>query len=158
MLVPAILYKKEIEHNFLKSLYTNDYFFYMGYPHYYESPAIEVRENVYQYAIVNNGKVIGYFSYKVDPIISCVNHFGFYSFDRGNYVIGRDVFSEMEKLIKRFHRTEWLVIGNNPVKKHYDKFCKKHNGRIIKLCDAVKDPDGNYLDKYVYEIINAEMA
>lgn len=62
----------------------------------------------------------------------------------------------MEKLIHEYklHRIEWRVVSGNPVKKHYDKFCKKYNGNIIKLTDVFKDKYGNYRDSYIYEILN----
>jgi hypothetical protein len=46
------------------------------------------------------------------------------------------------------------MIGGNSVKKHYDKFCKKYKGKIVRLRDITKDDSGNYHDEYIYEIIN----
>jgi hypothetical protein len=45
------------------------------------------------------------------------------------------------------------MIGGNPVKRHYDKFCAKHNGNRVVLHDVCKDENGNYRDEYIYEII-----
>lgn len=157
LLVPAILYKDEIEKAFAKDLYTNNYFYYNGYPHCNSLPEINTEDNHYQYAIVDNHeKVIGYLSYKIDDATDTVDCFGLYSFDRGNYIIGKDLFEEMERLVKKYRRIEWKMIGGNPVKKHYDKFCKKHNGHIAVLHDVCKDPDGKYCNVYFYEIINAK--
>lgn len=46
MLVPAILYKEEIENAFAKKLYTNDYFYYYGYV--YGNGLPEIRELFYR--------------------------------------------------------------------------------------------------------------
>ena len=77
------------------------------------------------------------------------------SFDKGNINIGLAINEVLNKVIKEFkvHRIEYRMIGNNPVKKHYDKFCKKYNGRIIELRDCFKDRQGNYRNEYIYEIL-----
>lgn len=159
MLVPAILYKTEIEKNFLKEIYTKNFFYYSGRAGDVTPPEIRLKENLYQYAILNNKeklKLIGYFSYYIDRELDCVYNFGLYSFDKGNYLIGKNVFEEMEDLTTKFHRIEWRLVGGNPAKKSYDRFCMKHNGNIITLHDALKDPEGNYCNEYIYEIINNE--
>ena len=78
----------------------------------------------------------------------------FFSFDKGNPILGIDVFHKLEQLIKNHHRVEWRVVGNNPVKRHYDKYCKRHNGYIHHFHETTKDKKGNYIDSYLYEIIN----
>ena len=153
MLVPAILYKEEIEKAFARDLYSKDYFYYVGYAHCVSLTEIRAEDNHYQYAIIHNDKLIGYLAYRVDPSLDCVNNFGLYSFDKGNVVIGIDLFKEMERLVNRYHRVEWRMIGGNPVKKHYDRFCAKHGGNVVVLHDVVKDLEGNYLDEYIYEIV-----
>jgi triacylglycerol esterase/lipase EstA (alpha/beta hydrolase family) len=155
MLKPAICYKDEIEKLFMKELYSQNYFYYAGYAHSNELPKITVKDYEYQYAIVTpDNKVIGYLAYRIDAICSSVYDFGLYSFDKGNYLIGIDLYEEMEKLVSQYHRVEWKMIGGNPVQKHYDKFCKKHKGHIVVLHDVIKDELGKYHDEYIYEIIN----
>ena len=158
MLVPAILYKEEIAKNFKKYYYTDDMMYETGYLDNWNP---EIHENpdacTYQYAIVDsNEKLIGYIAYTIDWYSSSAYSFGLISFDRGNPIVGRDLFNEMEKLIHEYklHRIEWRVVSGNPVKKHYDKFCNKYNGNIIKLTDVFKDKYGNYRDSYIYEILN----
>lgn len=154
MLVPAILYKEEIEKAFAKELYTNDYFYYYGYAYGNSLPEIKAEDRLYQYAIVNKDKqLIGYLSYWIDSNSDTVNNFGLYSFDRGNFIIGKDLFEKLEELISKHHRIEWRMVGGNPVKKHYDKFCSKHNGNVAVLHDACKDDRGVYHDQYIYEIV-----
>lgn len=155
MLVPAVLYREDIQKAFAKELYSRNYFYYNGYAHCNTLPEINLEDNVYHFAIVSKEeKLVGYLSYRVDPNTDCVYNFGLYSFDRGNPLIGIDLFSELERLLSIYHRIEWRMIGGNPVKKHYDKFCIKHGGNVVVLHDACKDPNGKYVNAYIYEIVN----
>ena len=109
------------------------------------------------FAIVNNvGKLIGYLSYKADYYCSKVYNFGLVSFDRGNPIIGNDLYKKLEELVSHFHRIEWRMVGGNPVEKHYDKFCKLHNGKKHILKDSIKDKNGNYHDDIIYEIVKGD--
>ena len=45
------------------------------------------------------------------------------------------------------------MVGGNPAEKHYDKFCKKYNGKKFIFTDCFKDRNGNYHNDIVYEII-----
>ena len=136
MLVPAILHKDEIIKNFKESYYTTDMLYETGcleqwYPNIKEIP-----------------------SEGVDYYCSKVYNFGLMSFERGNPIVGRDLFNKLEELVHRFHRIEWRMVGGNPVEKHYDKFCEKYNGNKHFLKDAIRDRDGNYHDDIIYEIVN----
>ena len=156
MLVPAIIYKDEICKRFLKYAYSEDMINYTGYLGY-SMPTIaeENNGNLYQYAIVDNDRLIGYFTYQIDWYASCANCFGLFSFDRSNSIIGRDIYRELKKIINDYniHRIEWRMVGGNSVEKHYDKFCKRYNGRKFVLTDAIKDRSGKYHDDIIYEII-----
>lgn len=159
MLVPAILYKAEIEEQMKKYIYTEDMTYYTGWLGF-SQPTINTDGDgrCYQYAIVDGDKLIGYFSYLIDWYTSCANSFGLFSFDRGNRIIGFDVYRELKKLINDYHlhRIEWRMIGGNPVERHYDKFCNKYNGKKFVLTDAIRDRQGNYHDDVIYEIILKE--
>ena len=159
MLKPAILYKEEIENKFKEDIYTERYFLYSGYPYSYSLPNIELQDNVIQYAIVSNDEVVGYIAYHVDPYSSCVYNFGLYSFSefKIHSEIGLALRCVMEMLLKSYHRVSWRMIGGNPVKRHYDKFCEMHGGVCYTLHDSIKDEDGNYRDEYLYEIISKEV-
>lgn len=156
MLVPAILYEAEIKRNFEKLFYTEDMFFESGgldqwYPEIQEKP----QEGQFQYAIVSEKKVLGYLGYFVNYYTSNVYNFRLISFCKGNPILGRDLFEEMERLVSQFHRIEWRMIGGNPVEKSYDKFCERHNGKKYILQDALKDAKGNYRNSVIYEILNS---
>ena len=157
MLEPAVCYKDDIFENFKQYYYTDDLFYYNGNLGCW-LPGIEEEseEGHYDFAIVDNGICIGYFSYQVDFYSSNVYNFGLFSFDRGNPIVGLDVFEEIEELICTFHRVSWRMVGGNPIEKNYDKLCKKYNGKKYVLEDVMKDRYGNYHDEVIYEIIDGE--
>ena len=156
MLKPAILYKGELERKFLEQLYSYDFFMYLGRSHYNKMTNFDLANNngCYQYAIVDaNEKLIGYFTYSVDIVDDTLCSIGLYSFSRGNFIIGKDVFNKMDELVKTHRRVEWRAVEGNPAVKSYDAFCKKHNGNKIILHKRCKAPDNTYKDLYVYEIL-----
>jgi len=67
MLVPAIIYKDELEKKFQNEIYTERYFYYVGYAYGFELPKIEVRDNYCQWAIVDKDEydeeLLGYLAY-----------------------------------------------------------------------------------------------
>ena len=83
-----------------------------------------------------------------------IYNFGLYSFDKGNLIVGRDLFKMLDDLISKHHRIEWRAIDCNPVVNSYIRFCEKYHGNIIHLRDTTKDPTGNYVGCYIFEIIN----
>jgi len=160
MLVPAILYKDELENKFQKEIYTERYFYYVGYAYGFELPKIEVRDNYYQWAIVDKNNVIdviGYLAYHICPDVDSVNNFGWYSFEEGNQTVVRDTYNKLNELVDQHHRVEWRVIQGNHAKKGYDRFCEKHGGNIVCLHDITKDLQGKYRNEYIYEIIRGGM-
>lgn len=155
MLKPALLYAQEITKKFSENLYTTDYFYYCGYYCGSRLPKIEEKEDIYQYAFLDDDdNVIGFLSYRINDYSDTVQDFGLFSFDKGNPILGLDLFRKLEELVKKHHRIEWYVVGTNPVKHHYDKFCKRHNGYIHHYHETTKDEKGNYIDSYSYEIVN----
>ena len=155
MLKPAILYKEEIIKGLQEYFYTDDMMYETGCldnwcPDISEMPD----EGTFQFAIVHNEKLIGYLSYRVDWYSSKAYNFGLFSFDRGNVMVGKEVFNKMEELVNRLHRVEWRMVGGNPAERGYDSFCKRHNGTKHILKDAIKDRNGNYRDDVIYEIVS----
>lgn len=157
MLKPAILYKEEIEKNFAKYFYTMDMFYETGCMETW-IPTIQHSSDgdMFQWAIVDsNEKLIGFLSYNIDFYSGNMSRFGLISFDRGNPVIGKSVFDEIERCIKEYHlhRVEWRMIGGNPAERGYDSFLHRHKGKKHILTDAIKDMYGKYHDDVIYEII-----
>jgi len=157
VLVPAIIKKNEILEAFKNYYYTEDMMYETGgLTNWLPNIQEETESGRFQYAIVNSdGKLLGYLDYHIDWYSSCASRFGLISFDRGNLIVGKDLYSELNKLIYEYklHRIEWRMIGGNPVEKHYDKFCEKYNGTKHILKDAIKDKFGNYHNDIIYEII-----
>lgn len=155
MLVPAILYKEQIQKEFQKYYYTTDMMYETGCldswnPNISENPD----EQTYQYAIAGkDNKLIGYLAFRIDWYCSRVYNFGLFSFDRGNTLVGRDVFKKLDELANRFHRVEWRAISGNPACRSYDSFIEKYNGNKHILRDAIRDRAGNYHDDIIYEIV-----
>ena len=161
MLVPALLYKTDLEEKFASQIYEDRYFYYMGNAFCYELPNIKPDSFApcKQYAILTDDedeRLIGYLAYTIDPYASAVYNFGLYSFEEGNVRVIRDTFTELEKLTKQFHRIEWRCVGGNHALNGYRAFCKKHNGTEFHLHDTLKDKWGNFVDSYIFEIINPE--
>ena len=79
MLVPAILYREEIIRKFSEYNYSDDMLFYTGWIGS-SLPSIEADcdDSHFQYAIVDNEKLIGYFDYQVNWYSSCANCFGLF--------------------------------------------------------------------------------
>lgn len=156
MLEPAIAHKEELLAKFAKEIYSEKYFYYMGYAYGHTLPEITDSDDRFQYAILDSrGEVVGYLGYYIDPSVDSISRFGLYSFgDKPHLVIGRDLFEKMEELYNNHHRLEWRVIDGNPVIKSYDKFCKKHKGQKVCFHDVCLYKDGSRRNDYVYEVIN----
>lgn len=155
MLVPAILYKEKIIEEFRKYFYTTDMLYETGCVENWIPEIADCPQGwQFQYAIVDNDKLIGYLEYSVDYYISKAYNFALFSFDRGNILVGRDTFDKLEELVNTFHRVEWRAVGSNPACRGYDNFVKKHNGTKHILKDAIRDKDGNYHDDIIYEIVS----
>lgn len=156
MLKPATLYKNEILKKMAEYKYSDDMLYYSGWIGF-SLPDISENSNGsnYQFAIVDGDKLIGYFTYQIDWYVSNASCFGLFSFDRNNKIIGIDIYKEIKKIINEYkiHRMSWRMIGGNLIEKHYDKFCKKYNGKKLVLTDAIKDRYGNYHNDIIYEII-----
>ena len=79
MLVPAILYKDQIQKEFQKYYYTTDMMYETGCldnwnPNISENPD----EQTYQYAIIgNDSELIGFLAFRIDWYCSRVYNFGF---------------------------------------------------------------------------------
>lgn len=160
MLKPAICYKTEIENALGEYFYSDDMMFYMGCN---ESYMLEVqnqgKDGHYQYAVVGKDeKLIGYIAYCVDWYSSCAYSFGAFSFDRGNPIMGKELFKRLEELINTLHRVEFRAIEGNHAIKGYDRFLNLHKdmGRKLVLQDVFKDTHGKYHDAYIYEFVRKE--
>lgn len=154
MLKPAVMYKDILMEKFSSILYTEDYYYYSGYP-CTELPKICIDNNVYNYAIVDkNDNVIGFFTYQTFDLTNTAHNFGLISFDKGNPIVGIDIYYKMKELVKAYHKIEWQVVEDNPIKLMYDKFCAKYDGFVHRIHDATRNLKGELVDSFIYEILN----
>ncbi len=157
MLKPAKLYEDWLKEEFTKVAYTDEFMFYTGYGHMHSISNFDLQDNVYSYAVVDKeGNLIGYISYRVDPLLSLACNFGIQSFVKDTITLANDLYEIMKSLIDTYHRVEWRMIAGNPAERSYDALLKKFNGRKITLRDSTKDNYGNYHDEYIYEIITTD--
>ena len=158
MLVPAILYKEQITESMQEYFYTEDMLYETGCMENWTPRIVDSPDgNQFQYAIIDkNKKLIGFLGYRIDWYVSKAYNFGLFSFDRGNILVGRDVFNKLEELVNTLHRVEWRAVGGNPACRGYDNFIKKHNGKKHILKDAIRDKKGEYHNDVIYEIVNEE--
>lgn len=158
MIKPAICYKEELDKALAEYFYTDDMMFYTGC---LDSCLLDIKrsgeDGYYQYAVVGkDNSLIGYIAYRVDYYSSCVYNFGAFSFDRGNPVMGKELFDLLERCVNTYHRVAFMAVEGNPATRGYDKFLARHSdiGRKIMFRDVFKDVRGNYRDTYTYEFVN----
>lgn len=158
MLKPAICYKTELESALREYFYTDDMMFYQGCINsYLIEIADKAEDGHYQYAVVDgDSKLIGYIGYRIDYYSSCAYSFGAFSFDRGNPIIGKELFDLLERLVKQYHRVEFRAVSGNPAVKGYDKFLERHKDVGYKhvFKDEFRDLQGKYHDAYLYEFVS----
>lgn len=157
MLKPAIMYKDEIYQKSICKTYTEQGWMYNGGGS--SNIEIEIVNNnpdQVQYAILDKDEVIGYLGYYVSHRDAKVNGIALMSFtDTPNVILGLDVKREMLRLLrnKRIHKISWWACGENPAIRAYRKFCKAHNGNVIRIEDDYINKDGEFCDSYMFEII-----
>lgn len=157
-LKPAMLYKEEIRKGLAEHIYDDEMLYYSGWNGCTLPEIPDSFENGnYNYAIIDNDKVIGWFCYTFDLYRSCLCNIGLYSFDRGNPHIGLIVMKHIKEVIKNVkpHRIAWRAVSENPAIRHYDKWYKSFGGqcRKIELIDATRDKYGKYHNDIIYEVI-----
>lgn len=156
MLKPAAIYKDILMEKFASILYTEEYYFYCGYPSA-KLPEIYIEDGIYSYAIVDkNNNVIGFFTYQIFDLTNTAQNFGLISFDKGNPIVGIDIYYKMKELIKTYHKLEWQVVEDNPIRLMYDKFCAKYDGFVHRIHDATRNLKGQLVDSFIYEIITSK--
>ena len=143
MLKPAICYKEAIENALKEYFYSDDMMFYQGCVNSYLIQIEDCGENgIYQYAVLGaNGKLAGYIDYRIDYYSSCAYNFGAFSIDRGNPIMGKELFNLLEKVIHDMHRVEFRAVSGNPAVKGYDRFLERHKdiGTKHVFRDAFRD-------------------
>lgn len=102
MLVPAILFKEQIITEFQRIYFTEDMMYLTGcLEQWCPDISANPEEGKFDFAIVSNNRLIGYLSYHIDYYCSKAYNFGLLSFNRGNPVVGEELFNKMEELTKK---------------------------------------------------------
>ena len=174
MVVPAIQYKEEIEHEFKKIQYSDKYLWYTGAIDNYD---IEVKTegDKFAFAIVDKSDdlygniVIGYISFRVDWYCSMAYNFSLIKFDITenspcSTMIMADAIREVIRMVESFNlrRIDFRCVSGNPAEEKYYKIVMK----IVKqrrykfdemiFHDNIRDYRGKYHDTICYELIRQE--
>lgn len=165
MIVPAIVYKDEIENQFKRIQYTDKYLWYTGSIDNYNIE-VETTENRFAYAIVHNDHVIGYISFRVDWYCSMAYNFGLVRFadpqDKAATAVMTSAIMQIIKMILGFnlHRIDFRCISGNPAQRNYDGIIdiieKTQDYWVNKLIftDNIKDYKGRYHSTICYELLS----
>lgn len=160
MIEPAILWKEELIKAFSRTLYTEKYLWYEGSIENYEREITEEADK-FQFAIVDEGQLIGFISFRVDWYCSCAYNFGLIKFV-DNLPAMVSAIREVIRMIKGFnlHRIDFRCVGGNPAEDKYDRlalgFFGKYSFHKVRFRDNIKDTKGNYHDTVMYELIKGD--
>jgi hypothetical protein len=170
MLVPAILYKEEIEKQFKTIQYTDKFLWYTGSLDNYDME-VKTEGDKFAFAIVCQEHLIGYISFRVDWYCSMAYNFSLIRFSDAFVEIGgvatitiaRDI-REVIRMIEGFnlHRIDFRCVSGNPAEQKYDKIVDRILDKGVYDCymptfkDNIKDTHGKYHDTICYELIRRE--
>lgn len=160
MLKPAQLYKERLQEENIKAWYKPENMFWSFGT---GTDQINIREDNYNWhqfvSVDNQDKVIGYIAYAVDWAAMNADRFGIISFDKGNALFAKDVYTAICDLFEKYHmnRVGWYAIADNPAIRGYRNFIKKHGGRECgHYRQNVKLQDGLLHDGVSFEILAEE--
>ncbi len=162
MIVPAIVYKDEIEKWSDLHRYSESMFLYNGSP---QQARINVltddTEGRYQWAIIDrDAKLVGYISYNIDYFSSCAYSFGLVAFTDDHRSLALGILSAIKHLKHlNLHRIEWRCISDNPAKAKYLKIIEQLHRKYnqLTLHEYIKDESGKYHDMDIFEIFMEEL-
>lgn len=160
MLKPAQLYKDKLQEENIKAWYNPENIFWNGGT---GDSQINIHDNNYdchQFASVDiKDNVIGYITYAVDWSAMSADRFGIISFDKGNVLFAKDVYTAICDLFEKYHmnRIQWFAYVDNPAIRGYRNFIKKHGGRECGYYRQIaRLQDGRIHDAAVFEILAEE--
>lgn len=160
MLVPAILYKEELQKTMIKTCWFNEKYKYFNQGFEVMEKIEEDTEKQHQFVSVNkDGKICGMLFYYVDRKTRSVCGLNAASFDVDPVTYGRDVLRAIDDIFNKFnfHKMCFGVVVGNPIERTYDRLCSKAGGRIAGYYrDDAMLMDGSYADIKVYEIMRDE--
>ena len=128
MLKPAQLYKERLQEENIKAWYKPENMFWSFGT---GADQINIREDNYNWhqfvSVDNQDKVIGYIAYAVDWAAMNADRFGIISFDKGNALFAKDVYTAICDLFEKYHmnRVGWYAIADKPRNQRVQKLYKK---------------------------------
>ena len=168
MIVPANLYKEEIEKQFKAIQYSDKYLWYTGSIDNYDME-VKTEGDKFAFAIVFQEELIGYISFRVDWYCSMAYNFSLIKFDITenspcSTLIMASAIREVIRMVYSFdlHRIDFRCVSGNPAEQKYDKIVDKILDKGVYDCnmptfkDNIRDTHGNYHDTTCYELIRRE--
>lgn len=160
MLKPAQMYEEQLNIKNINSWYNPENIFFDCWTGQSVIDLPEDNYNSHHFVSVDSkNKVIGYITYTVDWVSSSASGFGIISFDKGNVLFAKDVYTAICDIFDKYHfnRIEWYCYADNPVIKSYRRFIQKHGGQECGyLRQSKKLQDGKFHDSVIFEILNDE--
>lgn len=160
MLKPAQLYKERLQEENIKTWYKLENMFWSFGTGTVQININEDNYNRHQFVSVDDkDKIIGYIAYGVDWAAMNADRFGIISFDKGNVLFIKDVYTAICDLFKKYHmnRVGWSATVGNPAIRGYRNFIKKYGGRECGYYrQNVKLQDGLLHDSVDFEILAEE--
>ena len=164
MLVPAVVYKDQIEKLSDELRYSEQMMFYNGCnEHGRMQISIDPTEGRYQWAIVDKDKqLVGYLGYMVDYFSAGVYGFGLMNFtENKTQEMASGVLQAIRHILSMHpHRVEWRCVGDNPAFPKYRKICesiKTYQFHYSCMHDVFKDAYGKYHDCGIFELIKKDI-
>lgn len=160
MLKPAQLYAEKLQEENIKSWYKPENIFWEGGTGSSQIDIGEDNYNCHQFVSVDkDDNVIGYIVYSIDWQAMNADRFGIISYDKGNLIFVKDVYTVICNLFEIYHmnRVSWFAFADNPAVRGYRNFIKKHGGRECAFQRQIaKLMDGKLHDSVSFEILAEE--
>jgi RimJ/RimL family protein N-acetyltransferase len=161
MLVPASLYKEEIEKYFKQIQYSDKYLWYTGSIDNYDME-VKTEGDKFAFAIISDegGLVVGYVSFRVDWYCSMAYNFSLIKFLDAPMVMARAI-REVMQMVEGFNlrRIDFRCVSGNPAERGYWRILKridtqkKYTIRSLVFTDNIRDWKGEYHNTICFELL-----
>lgn len=158
MLVAAKNYEQELQSLARTTWYDEKYqYFWCGY---YSD--LNFHEDDFwhrDFAYIENGKVKGFFSYKMDRDARSITSFGLLSFFGPSVAFMNEVMKHIKWLFDAgiVDRMEFFAFESNPVMRSYQRMVKRFGGKPVgKLTRAMRLYDGKLHNSIIFEILRED--
>lgn len=165
MLDFAKKYEGELDLLFVDTYYKEEYKYYNYFTYYKKCEISDSTWTWMEYVSLDNeGKTIGFISYYINretgicDTLSIIN-FRKKGFNKDNVIFIKDLMQVIDDMFFKFNfkKLKFSVAVGNPSEKGYDRFIKKHNGRVVGISyKNLKLFDGKYYDEKYYEIFRED--